>query len=308
MIIDLHFLRPFWLLAAIPLFTIFWHVSRQAPALQAWREVCDSHLLSHLLKNNTHSKRKGALWLLLLSALFMVISLAGPAWTKLPVPTYRTLQPKVVVLDMSESMLVKDISPDRLARAKFKLHDLFQKPNSGQFGLIIYSGEPFVVSPLTDDGQTIDALLPSLSVNIMPVAGERLDMALKEAGQLIKQAGFYGGEVLVMTASLPSTSALNAATTLAGEGIHVSVMPITAATNENSDFESLASAGKGALIPLSDTSTDIEQWLSVKSEKFSLSQQNDFPIWRDEGRWFLLPSLLLLLPVFRRGWLQRIGT
>ncbi len=305
-----HFIRPFWLLACLPLVALAWFMLRQKPALQAWRDVCDSHLLAHLMREQGQSRRVSSLLLLFGSALLMIISLAGPTWSRFPVPTYKHTLPRVLVLDMSEAMLVNDLQPDRLARAKFKLHDLLNQQHVGQFGLVVYSGEPFIVSPLTDDAQTIDALLSSLTMDTLPVKGQRLDTALQEAGKLITQAGFQRGEVLVLTASPPSSDAVDEAQVLARGGIHTSVMPVLADKTPDTAFLRLARVGRGSVIPFVDTSADLMQWLqsTAGSQQFSANLQNDIPVWRDQGRWFLIPSLLLLLPVFRRGWLERISS
>jgi len=307
---DFHFIRPFWLLVLLPLATLAWLLWRQSPAMQAWSEVCDRHLLSHLMRAQGKSRRWASLLFLLASAFLMIISLAGPTWSRLPVPTYKQIQPRVLVLDMSDAMLANDLSPDRLSRAKFKLHDLFTRRDVGQFGLVVYTGEPFVVSPLTDDGETIDALLSSLTPDIMPVAGQQLDTALEEAGKLIEQAGFARGAILVLTAEPPTSDAIDAAKALARKGFNISVMPVVGNDASNASFQHLANAGHGVLIPLSDTASDLEQWLNSagSNQQFSANLQNEIPVWRDQGRWFLLFALLLLLPVFRRGWLQRINT
>src|SRR5262249_23313441 len=155
---------------------------------EAWASICDEHLLNHLLVEKGRSTRY--LFLFLFGSLFsLIISLAGPAWIQVPAPTYKQIQPRVILLDLSEAMLESDLSPNRLSRAKFKLHDLFKLPDIGQLGLIVFTGESFVASPLTDDAQTVDALLDSLSPDIMPVEGHRLDRALEEAKKLINQAG-----------------------------------------------------------------------------------------------------------------------
>jgi Ca-activated chloride channel family protein len=306
---DFHFIRPWWLASIIPVVVTFWFFLRHDASVQSWRAVCDSHLLKHLLKTKKYGKKNLSLSLLFLSALFMILSLAGPSWTRLPVPTYQPIKPRVIILDMSDVMLERDLAPDRLTRAKFKLHDLFQKKGVGQFGLIVYTGEPFIVSPLTDDAQTIDALLSSLTPDIMPVEGNRLESALTEAEKLIEQAGFHQGEVLVLTAMAPENAAITTAKKLAGLGIRSSLIPLMATPIESSQFKEFVKAGDGSLIPFANNSDDIDQWLSSSDDaKYSLSHQNIVPVWRDEGRWFLIPALLLLLPVFRRGWLQRIST
>jgi len=309
-ITEFHFIRPFWLLALLPLLLVAWRLLRQIPLLDAWSEVCDPHLLPYLMQMNGRSKRTLSVLLLLSSAACMVMGLAGPTWSRLPVPTYQTIQPRVVVLDLSDSMLMNDLLPNRISRAKFKLHDLFQYQHAGQFGLVVYTGEPFVVSPLTDDAQTIDALLTSLTPDIMPVKGNRLDYALEQAKKLITQAGFVQGDVLVLTAEVPSVKAVTIAKTLAKEGIYTSVMPILGNQSSGLLFQPLANSGHGKLISFSDTSSDLKQWLAATKlhQTFGTHSQDDIPMWRDEGRWFLIPSLLFMLPVFRRGWLQRMNS
>ncbi len=307
---EFHFIRPLWLFIFLPVLALMWWcLRRQAPTMTAWGKVCDSHLLPYLIQTKGYSRRTISWLLLFASVVFMIISLAGPTWSRLPVPTYKQIKPRVVVLDMSDAMLVNDLPPDRLNRAKFKLHDLFQRKDVGQFGLVVYTGEPFVVSPLTDDGQTIDALLPSLTPDVMPVEGQQLASALEQAGQLIAQAGFQQGQVIVLSATPPSADAVRVAKKLSNMGVNTSVMPILSHDmSRDPRFLQLAKAGHGELIPFSDTSTDIEQWLAATrgNEHYLTNVHNEIPVWRDQGRWFLIPALLLLLTTFRRGWLQRM--
>lgn len=310
MVSDFHFLRPWWLLAVIPLLGLLWVLLQKNPQLLAWSKICDAHLLPHLVKNRRQGKRHSALLFLFLSGLFICLSLAGPSWLRLPVPAYQAVQPRVLILDMSSNMLDSDLTPNRLTRAKFKLHDLFTQRDAGQFALVAFTGEPFVVSPLTDDGKTIDSLLQSLTPQIMPVGGQKLDSALEEGAQLITQAGFNQGQLLVLTATPPDEGALSIAEKLAEKGIFTSIMPIMADKTLASLFQPLATAGKGLLISFSDTSKDLDQWLKVTNTKqsYAFNEHNDIPVWRDEGRWLLIPALIFLLPVFRRGWLQRIDS
>lgn len=309
MITEFHFLRPWWLLCILPLIGLAVILWRQTPKLHAWGEICDSHLLDHLLQRKGQSKRVVSLSFLFLSVLFMILSISGPTWYKLPVATYKQILPRVIVLDMSEHMLETDLSPNRLGRAKFKLHDLLSRKDIGQFGMVVYTGEPFVVSPLTDDGQTISSLLSVLTPDVMPVAGQKLESALKEASQLIKQAGYKQGELLVLTADSPSSASIEMAKQLAKSGIDTSIMPIRTEKDLNPLFQQFANAGDGQLLMYKSDSSDLQLWLneSRKKEKYSLSTQDDVPLWRDEGRWFLIPALLLLLPIFQRGWLQRVA-
>lgn len=307
---NLHFIRPLWFLAFIPMLFLMWRVLRRTPAKNAWSDVCDSHLLPYLTKSNKRHNHTQPLLLLLACAQFMVLSLAGPTWSRLPVPTFQQSQPRIIVLDMSDNMLVTNPSPSRLTRAKFKLHDLFQHSNAGQFGLVAYTAEPFVVSPLTDDGKTIDALLPVLTPDIMPIKGNRLSLALEQARQLITQAGFQSGDILVLTAHEPSETAIDTAHALARDGMHTSIMPILRDRTLDSSFKRLSTAGNGLLIPFSDTDSNLNQWLksSRMRHRAIMNSQQHIPVWQDQGRWLLIPAVLFLLPVFRRGWLQRMNS
>ncbi|CAM4382941.1 MAG: hypothetical protein LEGION0403_FIIPPAGN_00722 [Legionella sp.] len=307
MIADFHFLRPLWLLMILPLLGLAFASWQRHPKLHAWAEICDPHLLNHLLQKKGQRQRMGAIFCLLFSILFMIASIAGPAWHKFPVTTYKPIQPRVLVLDMSENMMESDLSPNRLSRAKFKLRDLFARKDIGQFGLVAFTSEPFVVSPLTDDGQTISALLSSLTPNIMPVTGHNLESAVTEAALLIKQAGYNHGQILVLTADSPSTDAIAEVKKLAASEIFTSIMPIKADANLNPLFQRFADAGEGQLVRYTSDASNLDQWIDASAQKqFALSKDDDIPLWRDEGRWFLIPALLLLLPVFQRGWLQRI--
>lgn len=311
MLAEFHFLRPLWLLSLIPILLLIWHMWHQRLVAESWHDICDSHLLNHLIQAKGQNSRKSALLRLLSCGVFLSLSLAGPTWSRFPVPTYQPVLPHVLLLDMTEDMLVQDLPPNRLSRAKFKLHDLFMRHDAGQFGLVVYTGEPFVLSPLTDDGHTIDTLLETLSPDIMPVGGHRLDSALEQAGQLIEQAGFNHGDIMVLTSQSPSASAIDKARTLAKDGNRVSIMPILGRTTKvDNAFKSFASAGDGQLIPFSDTSEDLDLWLNKapNSQQFSSNWKDEIPVWRDQGRWFLLPALVFLIPLFRRGWLQRLDS
>lgn len=307
MMTNFHFLRPWWLCLFLPLLGLIFFLWYQKPKMHAWSAICDKHLLDNLIQKKEKGQRISSLLCIFLSVVFLILSIAGPTWYKFPVATYKQIQPRVLVLDMSDNMLATDLSPDRLSRAKFKLHDLFAHKDVGQFGLIAFTSEPFVVSPLTDDGQTISALLPSLTPDIMPVNGQNLASALNEACLLIKQAGYDQGQILVLTADTPSRESIALAKKLAANGNYSSIMPVKADKNLNPLFQEFADAGGGQLLKYTADSTDIEQWLNNNNRtEFALSKNEDIPLWRDEGRWFLIPALMMLLPVFRRGWIQRV--
>lgn len=307
-----HFLRPWFLITLIPLGGLFIlgylnHKYNKG----VWSKACDAHLLPHLLVDLGKKEHQFSLFLLFGAMFFLIISLAGPTWSKKEVPVYKPVQPYVIVLDMSDKMFSTDISPNRLKRAKFKLHELFKHPEAGQFAMIVYTREPFIVSPLTDDAKTIDALLSSLTEDVMPIGGNKLDLALLEAEKLIQQAKFKEGNILVLTPNTPTEKSLNIAKNLKHNNIKSSIMPILIdADNANYEaFKHFAKNGGGELVHFKDNKNDIIEWLSLTQKQTEIHKKSmTLEIWNDKGRWFLIPALFLFLPIFRKGWLDKVSS
>jgi Ca-activated chloride channel family protein len=307
MLTTVHLIRPYWLLAFIPVLILFLWRRKYHTAHKAWQTVCDAHLLPFLAQSSTAHTRNHSLWVIFALFTCVILSLSGPSLYQQAVPVYHPQQARVVLLDLSTDMLATDLSPNRLQRAKFKLHDLFKGKNSGQFALIAYTSEAFVVSPLTDDAQTISALLPELTPYIMPVNGNRLERALHEVQQLIQHSHLDSADILVMTAVPPSTEARLAANKLSKQGSDISIIPMTTAALKP-EFNEFADAGQGQLIPFSQTNTDLEHWLHFTQHHQQLIRdaKQTAPIWRDDGRWLLLPAIILFLALFQRNRLESI--
>ena len=308
MMYQLHFLRPEWFIAFIPFTILSFMMLHQPSTSRSWQKVCDPHLLPHLLETHKQGPRYRALLYLLSAVLCMILGLAGPSGKKLPVPVYEYLHPRVVLLDVSHESLTDDLKPNRLTRAKFKLHDLFQHQDKGQFGLIAYTEEPFVVSPITHDAQTIDTLIDPISPDIMPIDGTNLKQALLNATQLIQHTGALRGDILVLTGTPPSQLAIKTAKKLAEKQIHTSILPLTTSITHTTQFDKFAHAGHGLNISFSNTATDLNTWLNYNSFDHSLKEKDNesIPAWRDDGRWLIIPALLLLLIAYRRDWPERL--
>lgn len=309
MLADLQFLRPWWFLLCIPLIIFGVNLFKKRIKNSTWLQSCDPKLLPYLLVRHEKKRYFLPFFLLMASGFSMILALTGPAWQKINVPTYQQIQPRIILLDMSDNMFENDLSPNRLSRAKFKLHDIFYHKNQGQFALIAYTSEPFVVSPLTDDSQTIESLVPSLTQDTMPVGGNNLSKALIAAEELFTANGSTFGDILILTATIPDKGALKIASQLVQKGIKTSILPIVADKNANLFFSAFAKAGNGALLDYSLNADDINQWLNATKIKKSF-KRNDFkniPLMRDEGRYFVLLAIIFLLPFFRRGYFARIN-
>ena len=175
-----HFIRPYWLLLLPLAMFLPWLWKRARRPSGDWMAVCDPHLLRWLSVSQASEKsRGGGRWLAGAAILISILALAGPSWQKLPDSSFSARDARMIVLDLSRSMLAQDLRPNRLTRARFRLADLLEMTEEGQVGLVSYAGDAYVVSPLTSDMNTIANLLPALQPDIVPVSGSRADRALE---------------------------------------------------------------------------------------------------------------------------------
>lgn len=334
MIEHFHFLRPLWLLMLLPMAWVLWHYWRRQERGGVWQNVCDSHLLPHLLIGSGTRASRIPLVLMALAGLLSVLALAGPTWSKLPQPVYHNSAATVVLLNLSESMNAPDVTPSRLERAKLKLLDFLQRQREGQTALIGYAGEAYVVSPLTDDAATIESLVNSLSTDVMPVAGDNLSEALQKADTLLNQDGVSkGGRVLLITDDAGDALALKSAAALQHNGRTLSVLavgtqqgaPIPASGGgfikdshgtivipmlDRTALEKLAATGHGRLVTLTASDHDLNTlWPGKQAVLFKAKQAKrtqDANVWREEGPWLLVLAMPLLALLWRQGWLAVI--
>lgn len=322
-LLPLHFIRPLWLLA-VPLAVILpllWRHLRRPSG--DWGRVCDPHLLRWLSVGSASAKpsRLGP-WLAGLVWLIAAIALAGPSWQKLPDTSFTSKDARVLVLDLSLSMLAEDLKPNRLTQAHFRLSDMLDEVLEGQTGLVAFAGDAFVVSPLTSDTNTIRNMLPALRPDVMPVSGSRPDRALELAAELLERSGMSQGEILLMADSANS-AATGVAKKLARRGVFTSVMAvgtmqgapipsgdgfvsdgkgnIVVARLERDALQAIARAGGGRYSELTAGSTEDSPWAAVEGSEFARKDDALGERWKDTGPWLVLVLLPMAAFAFRRG-------
>lgn len=321
--LPLHFIRPLWL-ATLPLAVIvplLWRHLRRPSG--DWSKICDTHLLRWLSVGSASAKpTRFAPWLAGLAWLLAALALAGPGWQKLPDSSFTSRDARVLVLDLSLSMLAEDLKPNRLTQARFKLSDMLDDSLEGQTGLVSFAGDAFIVSPLTSDTNTISNMLPALRPDVIPVYGSRPDRALELAAELLKRSGMARGEILLIADSA-SRAAIDVAEDLANQGIFTSVLavgtvqgaPIPSGDGFVSDsngnivvsrlerdaLRAVASAGRGKYSELTAGSTATTPWAAVKGDEFARKDEALGERWKDAGPWLVLLLLPLVAFSFRRG-------
>lgn len=307
---EFHFIRPLWLLGLPVLFAVG-IVLRGRPAMSAADDLVDAHLRSVVLDDPEQAKTTTGHLLPGLLFSLLILALAGPAWERLPQALYQLQQGRVVVVSLAKSMDQTDTQPSRLQRAKFKIEDLLVSMPGVLTGLVGFAGEAFVITPLSDDQDTISNLLKSLDSDTLPVQGVRADRGMEKARELLDQVQIDVGEIVLVT-DRASPLAVSKAQSLSKDSIRVSVLEI-APENDRSQsalLESIARSGGGNYVRLTPDDEDINHlnrplktWIS-QSQSASSQTQRKADQWRDIGPWLLLPVLLLSSLIFRKGLLS----
>ncbi len=336
MISQFHFVHPLWLLALIPLAALLWLVYqyKAGSGSQVWDKVIDANLLPLLLSGNDSKTSRSLFYLLGAGWLITVVALADPVWQKIPRPIFQTNAARVIVLDLSRSMLVPDLKPSRLARARFKIEDILSRKEEGQIGLVVFAGDAFTASPLTRDADTIRSLLQVLTPDIMPVQGSRADLGLAKAHELLVQAGINNGQVLLIADGVVGDLAVKQAKKLSRHGFSVSVLgvgtkaggkipgfsmvngvPIIAKLDKAA-LQAVAKAGAGSYQTITNSNADLADLLNplvsnarVKGSENDTSKTPDnldAQDWKSSGPYLILLLIPLAALAFRRGWLFNI--
>ena len=326
---SFHFQQPEWFLALLPLLWLLWLLRQTGESSSAWRKVCDARLLPYLLDTSANSHSRLPLWLLAAGGLLAVIALADPVWEQQQQPVYRNEASRVVVLDLSNSMLSPDLEPSRLVRARYKVSDILKQSQDGQTGLVVFAGDAFTVAPLTHDTDTIEALLSPLQPALMPVQGSRVDLGLQQAANLMRQAGVQRGDILLLSDGFDGQRAIDAAAQVYRDGYRVSVLGVGTEAGapvptgrgsylrdqqgdivlpalDQAALRQLATAGGGAYTAISSGNHDIRFLLSkMTAQAGERTEQAGMHTdsWQSNGPWLAVLLLPLAALAFRRGWL-----
>lgn len=301
---NFHLLRPWALLFLLLPLTLYWRYFRGLRHTSSWEQVCDRNLLDFLLIKGSSAQRRLILYLGMIGFVGAIVAASGPTWQKQEIPSLSPENPVMVLLNLSTDMAEKDLTPSRLARAKFEISDLLQSLTAAQTGLIVYTDEPYLVSPITDDSRLIDNLLPMLEYNIMPSNGDRPDRAIELAVAKLKAAGYVRGNIVLFASDIGQRLdlALEAAAQAKAAGYDISVVAVSRGDTER--LRLLAQKGDGALYSVSANAkgiTALAQQLNRDVDAELKKSENLRSVWRDYGYYLTILPLLCALYFFRKG-------
>lgn len=331
-----HFFEPLWLwgILVVPViwlaYSILFHVSHSSKRLET---MIDSHLLPYLLRNPTKnqiSRWKRGLIAWSMVWIFLMLALAGPRLSYRDIEMRVKDQSLVILLDLSESMLATDVKPSRLVRAKQKIEDFLQLAQGVKFGLIAFAADPHMITPLTDDKETIRHLLPSLDTDLVYIQGSRLHPALKMASRMLEsEPGVQKAIVIISDGGFEDRSAIAEVKKMADLGIAVHTIGVGSVEGsilqdskgnivkkngkavhsklERGFLQEISKVGGGFYIEPRYSNYDESVILDrLQTNAETIAAGKTMRLWDESFYLFLLPILPFFIFWFRRGMIYPI--
>lgn len=181
----------------------------------------------------------------------LVFALIRPQWNEREIPVTRRGREIVFVVDVSRSMLARDLAPNRLERAKLWIRDLAGSLEGDSVGLVAFAGVPVVKSPLTRDLGFFEMALDQLGPEAAPRGGTMIGDAIRKAvGQVFERQaddepdrGQFRDIVLITDGEDQGSLPVEAAKAAADAGVRIIALGIGSET-------------EGAPVPMSNDDGD----------------------------------------------------
>ncbi len=179
-------LNPSYLIfMMIPAIILFFLIINQKSNLNS---IFDEDMVKKLTFDNGSLGKTGRNFMLFASLILMIIALSRPVIEKGDVTIKSKKIDLLVALDISKSMLATDIYPNRLEFTKKKLYEFIDSFTEANIGVVAFSSEGFLVSPMTQDSTTLKYLIKNLSLESLSTSGTNLLIPITKAKSFLKDS------------------------------------------------------------------------------------------------------------------------
>lgn len=260
------------------------------------------------IKKSGFSKRLRA-YILISSLIFVIISLARPVITNGEIKIKQSYINAVIALDISNSMRVDDLFPSRFEFAKNKIYSFLDNAMDKRLGVVGFSNEAFMISPLTSDFSPLKYLISNLNFSNLNLQGTNIYSLLRSVDTLFKDEK---NKILVLFSDGGDNEEFSKEIKFAKEN-KISVFVYLTATNKgglfkapnndvvllkaNQNIKDLALKTGGAYMQSSLNNDDMKALNSLISAKFKNSSDKDEVI-KDQKELFYYPLCLSIVLFF----------
>ena len=147
------------------------------------RRYGDVALLKELMPDVSAVRREAKAWLMLAAWALLVFTLARPQFgTKVDTRKRQGIE-AIIAMDISNSMLAEDVTPNRLEKSKMLVSSIVDQMTDDKIGLIVYAGEAYTQLPITSDYISAKMFLETIQPSLISTQGtdikQALDLAMK---------------------------------------------------------------------------------------------------------------------------------
>lgn len=164
-----------------------------------WSSLIAPRLRASLLKHSSPLPRWFALFFLLAACAAIIIGLARPQGdigTRTEKALGRNL---LIALDLSRSMRVQDVKPDRLSQAKLVIYELLDAMPNERIGIIGFAGSSYLYAPLTVDHRAVRETVEQIDETWAPLGGSDLASAVSLAIDTLKKSGQKNNALVILS-------------------------------------------------------------------------------------------------------------
>ncbi len=188
-----------YLLPLILALGIFLFYARAAAAKRFRERFASDDLLPRIAPRLSVARRRLKDFLLMSAAVLVTIAWADPQVGTRLEEVKREGIDLVVALDVSHSMLAKDVAPSRLEKAKHEVRTLLDKLQGDRVALAAFSGKAVIVCPLTLDYGAAEIFLDVMDPDVISYPGTSIGAAIKTALQAFGEESHAGKAILLIT-------------------------------------------------------------------------------------------------------------
>lgn len=187
----------FWLFLLLPL-AIIWYVFKQK---QQTPELKMSSVKGFKVGSSLLPKLRPLLFVLRLAALaFLIVALARPRTSDETTKTKTTKGIDIVMaIDVSASMLAKDLLPNRLEALKNVASEFIKGRPNDRIGLVEYAGESYTKTPITSDKSIVLRSLRDIKYNTIIEGGTAIGMGLATSVNRLKDSKAISKIIILLT-------------------------------------------------------------------------------------------------------------
>lgn len=281
----------------------------------------DPELLRHLMPSVSKYRPDIKFWMLFAAIVLIIIMLARPQFGSKMEKVKRTGVEAIVALDISNSMLAKDVSPSRLEKSKMLISRMIDHFTSDKVGLIVFAGEAFTQLPITTDYISAKMFLSSISPSLITTQGTDIGCAINLAMKsFTSQKGLERAIIVITDGENHEEGAEDVVKEAAKKGIHIYVLgigssqgspiPIPGKDSYRTDnqgnviitklneqmCQQIAKSGHGAYIRV-DNSSSAEQALQGEIDKLAKSDVES-SVYSEYDEQFQAVAWLILILLF----------